>query len=179
MPPLVPWPGSTVPRPAHWSTIDSITRLQQRHNPIIFIVLVHSSSQHQQYHTDSFHPTNKTRPLYLQVRLRLVILVTICDLLDSSMFLYALQNIVNMLKTAEFHWNFFAKFNIIIEDSVLVSSLFILPVTVPGGGQEAAVRAVAPLCHELRLPHTVTSSQHATGPQQRLQLLQQSTSMRR
>ena len=65
MPGLVPWPGSNVARPAHWSTIDSITRLQQRHNPIIFIVLVHSSSQHQQYHTDSFHPTNKTRPLYL------------------------------------------------------------------------------------------------------------------
>ena len=73
------------------------------------------------------------------------------------MFLYALQNIVNMLKTAEFHWNFFAKFNIIIEDSVLVSSLFIIPVTVPGGGQEAAVRAVAPLCHELSL---ATSHSH-------------------
>ena len=73
------------------------------------------------------------------------------------MFLYALQNIVNMLKTAEFHWNFFAKFNIIMEDSVLVSSLFIIPVTVPGGGQEAAVRAVAPLCHELSL---ATSHSH-------------------
>ena len=55
-----------------------------------------------------------------------------------------------MLKTAEFHWNFFAKFNIIIEDSVLVSSLFILPVTVAGGGQEAAVLAVAARCHEPR-----------------------------
>ena len=62
-----------------------------------------------------------------------------------------------MLKTAEFHWNFFAKFNIIIEDPVLVSSLFIIPVTVPGGGQEAAVRAVAPLCHELSL---ATSHSH-------------------
>ena len=46
---------------------------------------------------------------------------------------------------------------IIMEDSVLVSFLFILPVTVPGGGQEAAVRAVAPLCHELSL---ATSHSH-------------------